>query len=122
MTATLWLLAQNASPGTGANPGTGAPPPGPGNLVFFAAMMALLVFMILSQVSRSRREKREREQLFSSMSKNDKVVTIGGIFGTIVQVKENEVVLKVDESTNTKMTFRKAAISQILRDEPPSGK
>jgi preprotein translocase YajC subunit len=42
------------------------------------------------------------------------VVTIGGIVGTVVATRDDEVVLKVDESTNTKMTFVRKAIQRVL--------
>ena len=55
--------------------------------------------------------------MFNSMSRNDRVQTVGGVIGTILQVKDNEVVLKVDESTNTKMTFVKTAVQKILTND-----
>ena len=42
------------------------------------------------------------------------MMTIGGILGTVVNVKDNEVVLKVDEATNTRMTFLKRSIQQVV--------
>lgn len=86
-------------------------------MLFPAALMAMVVFMILSSRSQKKREKRERDEMHANMSRNDRVLTIGGIIGTVLSVKENEVVLKVDESTNTKMSFVKSAIQRIVTDE-----
>jgi len=93
----------------------------PGSMFLFAAMLALVVFMLLTSRSQRKREERDRQALFGRLSKNDRVLTVGGIIGTIVSVKDNEVVLKVDESTNTKMTFLKSAVQRILTDETGSG-
>ena len=49
------------------------------------------------------------------MKKGDKVVTIGGIHGTVVTVKEQTVVLKVDD--NARLEFTKSAISTVLNKE-----
>jgi preprotein translocase subunit YajC len=117
---TLGLLAQDAVPG----PAT--PPPGGGGtggaLFLPAVMIAMVVFMLLSARSQKKREVREREAMFTRLAKNDRVLTIGGVIGTILMVKDNEVVLKVDETTNTKMTFVKSAIQRILTDAPAGEK
>ena len=90
---------------------------------FFPALMfAVIAFVLLTARSQKKREKRERDQMHERLAKNDRVLTAGGIIGTIISVKENEVVVKVDESTNTKMTFLKTAIQRILTDDQdPAG-
>ena len=82
-----------------------------------ALMLALVAFMLLSARTQKKREKREKEEMHAKMAKNDRVLTIGGIIGTVMSVKDTEVVLKVDETTNTKMTFLKTAIQRILADD-----
>ena len=67
--------------------------------------------------AQKKREKRERDEMHARIAKNDRVLTVGGVIGTIVSVKDTEVVLKVDESTNTKMTFLKSSVQRILSDE-----
>lgn len=103
-------LAQAPAPAP-VNGGGGA-----GALFFPAVMIAMVIFLLLSSRSQKRREVRERENMFSRLSKNDRVLTVGGVIGTVLTVKDNEVVLKVDETTNTKMTFLKSAIQRILSD------
>ncbi len=103
------ILAQ-AAPGGGANPTAGSFLP-------FALMAGMVVFILLTSRSQKKREKRDRDNMHASMSKNDRVLTIGGVVGTIMSIKDEEVVLKVDESTNTKMTFRKTAVQQIISDD-----
>ncbi len=94
-----------------------SPPVSPAAQFFpFALMIAVIAFLLLSARSQKKREKREREQMFAGLSKNDRVQTIGGVIGTIMSVKDNEVVLKVDETTNTKMTFVKSAVQRVFSD------
>ena len=99
-----------------------AAPTGPNAMQFMfpALLLAMLAFMLLSARSQKKREKREREDMHSRLAKNDRVLTVGGIIGTVNSVKENEVVLKVDESTNTKMTFLKTSIQRIMADDQDS--
>ena len=87
-----------------------------------AVLLAMVTFMLLSSRSQKKREKREREDMHARLAKNDRVLTIGGIVGTVFQVKDNEVVLKVDESTNTKMTFNKSAIQRMITDDQQVGR
>ncbi len=82
-----------------------------------ALLLGMITFMLLSSRSQKKREKREREAMHARMAKNDRVLTIGGVVGTVFQVKDTEVVLKVDESTNTKMTFIKTAIQKVITDD-----
>ena len=109
---TFGLLAQAApTPGGGGGAGAGA-------MFLPAVMIAMVVFMLLSARSQKKRESREREGMFTRLAKNDRVLTVGGVIGTVLTVKDNEVVLKVDETTNTKMTFVKSAIQRIISDVP----
>ena len=80
--------------------------------------LGFLVFMLLNFKSQKKREQQKREQLYDRLQKNQRVLTVGGIIGTVMSVKDDEVVLKVDESTNTKMTFLKTAVQQIYDEQP----
>lgn len=113
MTGTWCLIGQTTPPGgqqEQSNP-----------MVFFVGIaLFMMVFFFMSSRS-SRKEKQKKQQMIDNLSKNDRVMTIGGILGTVVSVKDNEVVLKVDESTNTRMTFLKRAIQQVITgDDKPS--
>ncbi len=70
-----------------------------------------------------KRERQKQQQFVDSIKKNDRVMTIGGVLGTVVSVKGDEITLKVDESTNTKITFIRSAIKSVVSgtgsDEKP---
>jgi len=59
--------------------------------------------------------------MLAAVKKSDRVMTIGGIIGSVVSVGDNEVTLKVDESANVKITVVRSAIQRVLaEDEKPS--
>ena len=111
MISLLTILAQNQ----------GTPTGGGAAMLLPALMIGMIAFMFLTMRSQKKREKREKEDMHARMAKNDRVLTIGGVIGTVISVKDNEVVLKVDESTNTKMTFLKTAIQRVLTDDQDIG-
>ncbi len=103
-------------PGGGAG---GAPPPS-SFTKFFPLILLLLVGMILFSVFGQRRDRKKREAMIKAVKKHDRVQTIGGVIGSIVEVKSNTVVLKVDESSNTRITFARSAIQQVLATDTDS--
>ena len=80
-----------------------------GNLLFLGVMF-LLMYMLLFRGPRKKQQR--HKQMMQSLTKNDKVQTIGGIIGTVVDIKDDEVTLKVDESNNTKIKILRSAISR----------
>ena len=80
-------------------------------LIFLAAMLVLM-YMILFRGPRKKQQ--QHRQMVQSLEKNDKIQTIGGIIGTIVDIKDNEITLKIDESNNTKIKILRSAISRNL--------
>ena len=77
----------------------------------------MIAFLFLTSRSQKKRDKRKREDMYAGMTKNDRVLTIGGIVGTVMSVRDDEVVVKVDEANNTKMTFLRSAIQRIITDD-----
>ncbi len=72
----------------------------------------IMVFLIFLMFRAPQKQKQQRKKLEQSLEKNDRVLTIGGIFGTIVDIKDDEVILKVDESNNTKIRVTRSAIGR----------
>lgn len=101
---TFHLLAQEAPQG-----------PGMGSMLPMLLMMGLVFYFLL--IRPQSKEKKRRAEMLSAVKKNDRVVTIGGIHGTVVNVKDDEITLKVDESNNTKITFSRSAIQQVTASE-----
>jgi preprotein translocase subunit YajC len=63
-----------------------------------------------------RRKQKPHEKMVRALKKNDKVRTIGGVIGIVVDIKEDEIVLKVDESNNTKIRIVPSAIGKNLSE------
>jgi len=104
--------------GAGAGGGGAGGPGGSGIwLLIFGAILAMILFSMFGQ----RKEKKKRQELLSSIKKHDKVQTIGGVVGSIVEVKNDQVVLKVDETSNTRITFSRSAIQQVLDSSTTGG-
>lgn len=82
-------------------------------LITFALIIVIFYFLMIRP--QKKRDKEARDML-AAMKKGDKVVTIGGIRGTVAVVKDNTVIIKVDD--NTRIEFSKNAISQILDKKP----
>ena len=68
-----------------------------------------------------RKKRANLKHQLDELSTNDRVVTIGGILGTVARVNKDaeEVTLILDESNNTRIKIIRSAIRQILRDEDP---
>jgi preprotein translocase subunit YajC len=96
--------------------GGGAPPPGPFGSSFVLLMLVMVVVMIIVSTIGPRRERKRREAMINSVKKHDRVQTVGGVIGAIVELKPDYVVLKVDESANTRITFARSAIQQVLSE------
>jgi preprotein translocase subunit YajC len=107
----LAVLAQNGNGKNGE-----APPPLTNPFIWlFPALLILIIFQFM--FGPHRREQKRKDELLKSLKKNDRVVTIGGIYGTVASIaaEKNEVTLKVDDNTRLKMTLD--SIRTVLRDE-----
>ena len=70
--------------------------------------LLLLLFVFMGR--KPRKEQKKREEMLSNLKKGDKVTSIGGIVGTIIEVRDAEITVKVDESSNARMKFARWAI------------
>ena len=106
-----------ATPGATQAPGTtgapaGAAPAGGSNIFFFAIIMMVGMFLIMSMSGR--KEKKKRAQMLSSITKKDKIRTAGGIIGTIIELKDDEVLIETDRSSHTRLWLARGSISTVL--------
>jgi preprotein translocase subunit YajC len=83
-------------------------------LWIYVALMLVLVFVLFRG---PQKQKQQRKKLIQSLKKNDRVQTIGGILGTVVDIKDDEIILKVDESNNTKIKIASSAIGRNLSQD-----
>jgi preprotein translocase subunit YajC len=81
------------------------------SLIFIGLMFVMLYFIIFRG---PQKQKQQHRKMMESLQKNDRVRTIGGIIGTIVDIKGDEITLKIDESNNTKIKIIASAIGKNL--------
>jgi len=83
----------------------------------YGMMIVLFILLYFMMFRGPRKKQQQQRQMIESLKKNDRVQTIGGILGTVLDVKDDEVTLKIDESTNTKIKVVAGAISKVLSEE-----
>lgn len=108
------LLGQAPEGGAGGN-----------SLQFLLTMIlpiGILFYFLL--IRPQRREQTQRQALLNAIKKNDRVITIGGIYGVVTNVhrEADEVTIKVDETTNTKLRLTLGSIARVLADESSNEK
>ena len=79
-------------------------------------IVLMIVFVWMSTRTR-RRQEREKQNMLGAMKRGDRVQTIGGILGNVVEVRDDRILLKVDEGNNTKVWFARSAIARVLGEE-----
>jgi preprotein translocase subunit YajC len=84
-----------------------------GSLLPFAAIILIFYFLLIRPQSKKRKET---EKMIAALKKGDKIVTIGGLYGTIQSVKETTVIIKADD--NVKLEFLRSAISSVISQSP----
>lgn len=84
------------------------------NPLMWVMFLILGVYIFLFMFRGPRKKQQEHQKMVSSLKKNDRVRTIGGIFGTVLDVRDDEIVLKVDEGSNTKIRVIPSAIATVL--------
>jgi preprotein translocase subunit YajC len=121
VTLTLTQFGDDGAQGAAATTADGSPAAGGQSQGMFGdgflpMLMLLLVGMIVFSFFGGRKQKKRRAAMLDSLSKRDQVLTRGGVFGTIVEIKPDRVVLKVDESSNTRITVLRESIEQVTAD------
>jgi preprotein translocase subunit YajC len=96
--------AMSPSPGGGGNGG--------GMLQILPLMIGMFAIMYFLIIRPQQKQKRERESLLRAIKKGDRVVTSGGLYGTVVGLSEHTVTLKVADQV--KLDFERSAIGRIV--------
>jgi len=86
-------------------------------LIMFALIIAIFYFMILRP---QQKRQKERQKLLTSIKKGDKIVTAGGLYGTIAGLDEKTVLIQVAD--NVKMKFDRSAVASVVSEGSGDGK
>lgn len=98
----LELFAMAPQDGQGGQFGT--------TLIMFALIILIFYFMILRP---QQKRQKERQKLLDSLKRGDKVITVGGIHGTIVGLDEKTVILEVTDRVELKI--ERSAVSAVIK-------
>ena len=93
---------------------TNAPAAGPGGgLLSFLPMVLLLGAMYFLMIAPQRKKQKAHEKMLSELGSGDEIVTTGGIYGVITNVKEDRFVVRVSE--NTKIEIGKGFVQTVAK-------
>jgi preprotein translocase subunit YajC len=88
--------------------------------VFMLLIFAMLMYFVFTSSRTKRKDQKKRDDMLKNMKRGDRVMTAGGNLGSVVEVRDSEVLLKVDESTNTKIKFSRDAIKRVVTEDEGS--
>lgn len=92
--------------------------PAPGSNIWslilpFVLMFAVFYFLLIRP---QQKKQKQRNAMLLQLKKGDKITTIGGLHGTILELTDDTVVLRVNDTT--KMTFERSAINNVVQSAP----
>ena len=100
-------FAQTANTAASSAPGMGMA----GIVIQVAAIGALFYFLIIYPQGK---ERKKREALLNGMQRGDRVLTRGGVYGIVADIKEQLVILKISE--NTKIEVEKSYVESVVKN------
>ena len=78
-------------------------------LVTFGLVFVVFYFLIIRPQNK---KQKDMQKMIAGVKKGDKIVTIGGVHGTVYSVKENTVLVKVDD--DCRIEFSKSAVATVV--------
>lgn len=104
-------FAQDVS-ATGSAPAQGGGPSPLMNLLPIALIFVIFYFLLIKP---QKKQQQEHKKMIEELKKNDEVVTSGGIFGTIVNLQDDVVTLRVDD--NTRIKIQRNSVSRLRKKQ-----
>jgi preprotein translocase subunit YajC len=109
MLASLFLF-MGSPQGSGGNP-----------LAMWMPIILIFVIMYLLILRPQAKRQKEHQKMLEALEKGDTVVTAGGIYGTIVGMKEKEGILIVEVDKNVKLNVSRSSIARKVVEEEKKG-
>jgi preprotein translocase subunit YajC len=81
-------------------------------VLFFAAIFAIFYFLLIRP---QQRQRRDRERMLGAVKKGDRVVTTGGLYGTVTGLTDSTVTLRVADQV--KLEFDRSALGRIVEPQ-----
>jgi preprotein translocase subunit YajC len=107
-----------AKAAAGAKPAAPAGPDNPFGMLMYLGPIILIFYLLILRPQNKQASK--HKDLLNNLKKNDKVVTTGGICGTVMSTDpaSDRVVVRVDDDKGVKLTFTKASIVRVIEPQP----
>ena len=84
-------------------------------LMGFLPLVLIIVVMYFLMIRPQAKKQKEHRAMLEQLQKGDKILTSGGIVGTIAGVKENEGLLIVKIADNVKVELSKGSVAQVIK-------
>lgn len=83
---------------------------------FIGLLPLILLFVIFyfMLIRPQQKQQRQRQEMLNNLKKGDRVVTIGGMHGTIKEISDDYLILRVADNVNLK--FSRQGISEVIKD------
>ncbi len=85
-------------------------------LVSLIPLVLVFVVLYFFLIRPQNKKQKSRNLMLHGLKKGDKVVTIGGLHGSIVEITDDMIVLKVNDAT--KLTFDRSAVNSVTESAP----
>lgn len=91
-----------------------------GGMSFWIMILLLFAVMYFFMIRPQRKQQKELEKFRSELKKGDKVVTAGGIYGTVAEIQERSVLIKVDGEVKLRVD-KNSIVRDYTADAPAAG-
>ena len=85
----------------------------PGPLAHFMPILIMFAIFYFLLIRPQQKQQKEHREMVKNLSKNDEVITSGGLHGTVVVLKEKSILLRIAE--NVKVEVERSAVSQVVK-------
>ncbi|MCZ6688887.1 MAG: preprotein translocase subunit YajC [Planctomycetota bacterium] len=80
-------------------------------LPMFFIMFMIMYFMIIRP---QRKKEKNRLEMLSQIRKNDHILTTGGIYGVVMNVKDDELLLRIDDTNNVRVRLSRSSVVGVI--------
>lgn len=84
-------------------------------IIQFLPMILIFGIFYFLLIRPQKQKEKEHQKMLAAIKKNDEIVTLGGIHGTVVNLKEKTLTLRIDE--NVKMEIERSSVAYILNPQ-----
>ena len=86
----------------------------------FLPLVLIIFIMYFLMIRPQAKRQKEHKAMLGNIEKGDRILTSGGILGTVAGIKENESILIVKIADNVKVEMNKSAIAQVIKKKSES--